>query len=137
MKHRWLWVSLLLTTALLGCCYMIRPKPGPVVETWVSTGQPFKVRITAFHEKIFFPGLPGMWFQVEAQSPQSSTWLEITWFRHDDPIPIPSENVRFVNSQIGFVFMVGCTRSRLMQEKPGRCGKMIRTGRVGNAATTG
>lgn len=105
MKHRWLWGSRLFITALLGYCYMIRPKPGPVVETWVSTGQTFKVRITAFQEKIFLPGLPGRWFKFEAQPPQSTTWQEITWIRHDDPISIPSENVRFVNSQISFMFM--------------------------------
>lgn len=26
-------------------------------------------------------------------------------FRHDDPVPIPREQVRFVNDRIGYVFM--------------------------------
>ncbi len=26
-------------------------------------------------------------------------------FRHDDPVPIPHDQVRFVNDRIGFVFM--------------------------------
>ena len=104
MKHRWLWVSLLLTTALLGCCYLTRPQPGKVFEIWVSTGQPFKIRITAHQENFgFFVG--GGWYKFEAMSDNAQQWQEIGWFRHDDPLPIQSEKVHFVTSQIGFVFM--------------------------------
>lgn len=36
----------------------------------------------------------------------SKDWREIMSLRQDDPVPIPRNQIRFVNDQIGYIFMV-------------------------------
>ncbi len=35
----------------------------------------------------------------------SEDWQTIVTFRHDDQVPMPRENVRFVNEHIAYAFM--------------------------------
>jgi hypothetical protein len=35
----------------------------------------------------------------------SDAWRDITTFRHDDAVPIPRDQIRFVNNRVAFVFM--------------------------------
>ena len=43
-------------------------------------------------------------YRFEA-APAGSGWRDIMDFRHDDPVGIPKENVRFVSDHIAYVFM--------------------------------
>jgi hypothetical protein len=81
-----------------------RSSRGKELETWETGNNAFKVRITAFAEKK--GGLvAGAYYVFQAAQSGANGWHEIMTFRHDDPVPIPREQVRFVQDRIGFVFM--------------------------------
>lgn len=134
MRYRNRWISFLLVAVLLGGCYLTRRQPDEIFETWESTGQPFKIRITAYLEKPDFGPLAEGRYQFEAWAESAQQWQEIFWFRHDDPNSIPTDQVRFVNQRIGYVFIecmyavttdAGKTWSVLDDNKDRKSGKCI------------
>lgn len=73
-------------------------------EKWETTNNTFKVQITAYaEENRGFVG--GAYYLFRSAEDNSESWNDIMTFRHDDPVPIPREQVRFVNDRIGYVFM--------------------------------
>lgn len=92
--------------AASGCDLFSKPRRGEKInERWETSNKTFKVRVTAYAEENGgFVG--GAYYVFESTPLGSDTWREIMTFRHDDPIPIPREHVRFLNDQIGYVFMV-------------------------------
>jgi hypothetical protein len=74
-------------------------------ESFEITNQVFKVRISAYQARDIFPVLAGRYYEFQSSSAGSQQWVTIMTFRHDDPVSIPREQVRFVDSQIGYVFM--------------------------------
>jgi hypothetical protein len=103
------WKIVLVLTAIAlvcGCDLLSKPRQGDKInERWETSNESFKVRVTAYaEENAGFVG--GAYYVFECTPRGSDTWREIMTFRHDDPVPIPREHVRFVNDQIGYVFMV-------------------------------
>lgn len=98
----------LLTTALLSVssCGSLssRPQIGEVVDTWVAENSAFKVRINKHAEK---NGgfVAGAYFIFQSASKEKEDWKEIIISRHDDPVAIPRQQIRFVSEQAGYVFM--------------------------------
>ena len=92
---------------VLGCAVylLLSPKRGEVIEKWQTTNDTFRIRVTAYNEKNSFPALGGAYYIFESAPLASDTWTEIMSFRHDDPVAIPREQVRFVNPQVGYLFM--------------------------------
>jgi hypothetical protein len=74
-------------------------------ERWATSNRTFSVRVTAYAED---NGgfVAGAYYVFESAAVGSSDWREIMEFRHDDPVPIPRNQVRFVTDQIGYLFMV-------------------------------
>jgi hypothetical protein len=92
---------------ILGCAayVLLLPKRGKVIETWQTGNNIFQVRVTAYNEKNTFPALGGGYYVFESAAVGSDRWNEIMSFRHDDPVDIPRDQVRFVSDQVGYVFM--------------------------------
>jgi hypothetical protein len=81
-----------------------RSSRGRVLETWETGNNAFKVRITAYAEK---NGgfVAGAYYVFQSAQSGANAWHEIMTFRHDDPVRIPREQVRFVQDKIGYAFM--------------------------------
>jgi|CXWL01.1.fsa_nt_gi hypothetical protein len=98
------------TWALITLCaaagiYVFTLSPiGNVVERWETTNGVFKIRVDQRAEDLWFFGLPGAYYVFQS-SRDGSQWREIMTVRHDDPIPIPRENVRIVNDHVAYMFM--------------------------------
>ncbi len=88
-----------------GYQFLFGPQRGKKVnETWEATNKNFKVNVTAYAEE---NGgfVAGAYYVFRSAVAGSDDWSEIMTFRHDDPVAIPREQVRFVNDEIGYVFM--------------------------------
>jgi hypothetical protein len=75
---------------------------GAVSETWETSNQTFRLRIDRRDENVW---TSGAYYVFQSAPAGSDSWREIMVFRHDDPNPIPRDQVRFLNEQVGFVFM--------------------------------
>jgi hypothetical protein len=84
--------------------FIVPPYRGPQFETWNTENHNFQVRVEAFHEA---NGgfVPGAYYTFLSARISSDQWEEIMTFRHDDPIPIRTNQVHFVNDDVAFVFM--------------------------------
>lgn len=80
------------------------PPKGQAVETWETSNKTFKVRVTTRTEKAQV-GLPGTFYIFQSAPAGSDDWREVMMFRHDDDPEIPRDQVRFVNDQVGYLFM--------------------------------
>jgi hypothetical protein len=90
--------------ALNSCDLFLSPRMGKVIQTWVTTNNTFKIRVNRHAEENGgFVG--GAYYVFQAAKQDSDNWIEIMVVRHDDPIDIPRQQVRFVNDQIGYAFM--------------------------------
>lgn len=65
----------------------------------------FKIRVTAYAEQnAGFVG--GAYYVFDSAPIGSNNWQRIVTVRHDDPIPIPHQQIRFVSDKVGYVFMI-------------------------------
>jgi hypothetical protein len=110
MKYltRFVLVTIVLAAALvliysltLGGC----PHRGKAFEQWQTTSGPFRIRITAYEEdgRSFSASRPFYVFETDSIGPED--WREIMITQDESRPPIPREQVRFVNDQIGYVYM--------------------------------
>jgi hypothetical protein len=67
-------------------------------------GPAFTVRISAYPEKNS-GFVAGAYYRFESRSNDRKDWVTVMQFRHDDPVPIPKENAKFLNSDAAFLFM--------------------------------
>jgi len=79
------------------------PYMGPVNESWNTSNNVFRIRVERHAEFNAFVG--GAYYVFQSAQAGSDSWQKVFTFRHDDPNPIPRDQVRFVNDQVGFVFM--------------------------------
>jgi photosystem II stability/assembly factor-like uncharacterized protein len=79
------------------------PYMGGIAETWETSNQTFKVRVDRHPEENAFVG--GAYYVFRSAPIGSNEWRGIMTFRHDDPVPVPRDQVRFVNDRVGYVFM--------------------------------
>jgi hypothetical protein len=80
-----------------------RPYMGSVSESWETSNRTFRLRINRHSEENAWVG--GAYYVFQSARSDSESWHEIMTFRHDDPNPIPRDQVRFLNDQVAFVFM--------------------------------
>ena len=80
------------------------PRIGAIAETWETTNGSVKIRVDRHNEE---NGgfVPGAYYVFRSAPVGSDAWRDIITFRHDDPVPIPREQVRFVNDRVALVFM--------------------------------
>lgn len=96
-------VAAIALPAIIGI-YLVLTANGIVQEYWETTNGAFKVRIERRSE--IFNFLPRYYYDFKSQSPGAIRWRKIVTTRTDDPKPLPRNQVRFVNDEIGYVFMV-------------------------------
>ena len=75
---------------------------GEIYETWETSNNNFKIRITAYHEVGIY--MPGAFFVCESASVDSNEWREFKFYRADDAIPILRERFRFVDDQTAYYY---------------------------------
>ena len=95
-------------TALIALCaisYMyIRPYHGEITETYETSNHAFRVRVNRHAEENGgFVG--GAYYVFQSAPTGSDQWRDIMVFRHDDPNPIPRDQIRFVSESAGYAFM--------------------------------
>jgi hypothetical protein len=79
------------------------PYMGNVTDSWETSNQTFNLRVDRRTGKNSF--VPGSYYVFQSAPFGFDAWREIMIFRHDDPVPIPCEQVRFVNDRLGYVFI--------------------------------
>jgi len=92
-----------LVALVIAAIGITKPWIGGVTETWESQSQHFKIRVDRRAERDAF--LPGAFYVFQSAASDSGQWREVMTFRHDDPVPIPREQVGFVNDRVGYVFV--------------------------------
>ena len=95
---------ILLVICLVAFGYACNSQDSVILERWETSNHPLAIRVTEYQEK-HFP-LSKFRYVFEAKSPGSGEWREIMTTRTDDDIQIPREQVRFINDQAAYVFMV-------------------------------
>ena len=82
------------------------PHMGDKVESFETSNQMFKVRVD-MHSEVggFMPVVGGAYYVFRSAPDGSDAWHDIMTFRHDDPIPIRRDQIRFVTDRVGFAFM--------------------------------
>jgi hypothetical protein len=93
--------ALLLAT---NCTILSGPHMGAVTESFETSNKAFRLRVDR-HAEVGGFGPGGAYYVFRTAPPGSDAWRDIMTFRHDDPIPIPRDQVRFLNERVGFVFM--------------------------------
>ena len=93
---------IILVALSFSACGLLKPTMGNVVETWQAENQNLKLRIVMRQENCF--AVCGAYYTFLSAPVGSDSWREIFTAHHDDPNPIPHENVQFINSQIAYVF---------------------------------
>lgn len=73
-----------------------------IFDTFETRNDQFMIRARAYKETGY---MPGAYYIFESSPLVDIQWKKIMIFRHDDRIPIPREQVRFVNDQIAYLFM--------------------------------
>ncbi len=80
------------------------PRMGAIAETWQTANDTLQIRVDRHYEE---NGgfVAGAYYVFRSAPVGSNNWRDIMTFRHDDPIPIPRDNIRFVNGRVASVFM--------------------------------
>lgn len=97
-------VTLLIGLALAGF-FASRPRMSSrVIDQWGATNGNINIRVKAYAEQGGW-GPSGAYYVFESARHGSGNWQEIMTFRHDDPLPVPREQIRFVSDSSAFVFI--------------------------------
>lgn len=88
-------LMLVITTCVQGCV-------GKTFDRWETENSSFRIRITAQEEGGWVGGAN---YLFESALSGSDDWREIMKFRHDDPVPIPRDQVQLLNDKIGYMFI--------------------------------
>jgi len=105
---RWLstavsFIALVGIGTLLASCARSHPADHPADVTQISSPD-FLIKVSAFPEE-HGGFVAGRYYRFESLPQGGKNWVMAMQFRHDDPVPIPRQNVRFVTTKTAFVFM--------------------------------
>jgi BNR/Asp-box repeat len=98
-------VAITIVTVITGGCEIFRsPKMGKCTDSWVTENNTFRIRVNKHAEE--HGGFnPGAYFVFQSAPKGQENWKEVIVFRHDDPVDIPRQQVRFVSDSVGYFFM--------------------------------
>jgi hypothetical protein len=96
-------VGLMAVLLVLGLYLVLNAQSGAVLEQWETTNGAFKVRVRRRPELLNF--LPRYYYEFESQVRGAKRWKTITTLLLDDPVPVPRNQVRFLNNETGYLFM--------------------------------
>lgn len=91
---------------LVALCFFLPgcSSQGRVLESWETDNPSFQIRVVA-HAERFSGVVGGAYYVFSAKRRGANQWHEFMTFRHDDPVPIPRENTRFVAQNIAYTFI--------------------------------
>lgn len=86
------------------CAFGLGDGRGETIEAWETFNGKFKIRVTEYKEKrpVY---LTHFFYVFESSTAGSSEWHEIMSVKNDDDAPLPREQIRFLNDQVGYMFM--------------------------------
>src|SRR4051812_39635760 len=85
-------------------CVWLERGPGAMTATYTAVGQGFRIRVDRHVER--GPGfVAGAFFVFQSAPLDAEQWHPIMEVRHDDPVDIPTQQIRFVSSDVAYVFM--------------------------------
>lgn len=96
-------ITIVLGIFIGGSAYFHQDTRGKVLEEWETANSTFRMRVTAYREKALIN--PGAYYVFQSAPIGSENWKEIMTLKFDDPVPIPREQVRFVDDRTGYGFM--------------------------------
>src|SRR5215471_11473915 len=76
---------------------------GPVTDSQTFSNGVASVRVDRHEETHSLE--PGAYLKFYGKSARTADWAPLFTFRHDDPIRIPRDCVRFVSAQITYAFV--------------------------------
>ena len=91
--------------AFSNCKVLSGPHMGDTVESFETSNQTIRLRVDRHAEVGGFGPIAGAYYVFRSAPVGSDAWHDIMTFRHDDPNPIPRDQVRFLNERVAFVFM--------------------------------
>ncbi len=96
----------LVAFTLASCKVLSGPHLGDTIESFETSNRTLKLRVDSHAEVGGFAAVVNGAYYVFRSAPvESNVWRDIMTFRHDDPNPIPRDQVRFLNERVAFVFM--------------------------------
>jgi hypothetical protein len=98
--------GLMLIVGLLFCgvYYFNSSAQGRAYYDFEVANAKFKIRVTAYREKVTF-ALPGAYYVFESAEADSTSWHKIMTLRIDEPYRLPRDQVRFVNENSAYIFI--------------------------------
>lgn len=75
---------------------------GELYESWETSNDKFKVKITAFEEVGTF--MPGAFFECASAPIGSNDWRYFKTYRTDDAVSVPQDRFKFVNDQVAYFY---------------------------------
>jgi hypothetical protein len=106
MMKRYLPIALALAAVVIftaDCSVLSGPRMANVTDSFDTANRTFKLRVDRHAEVGGF--VNGAYYVFRSAPVGSDNWQDIMTFRHDDPNPIPRDQVRLLNERVGFVFM--------------------------------
>lgn len=108
MRHKTVYfagaVFLLLLGVIVGrACLLSNAEQGEIFERYETANAVFKVRVTA--RRTYAPyALPGAEYVFESAPVDSDDFRGVLTLKADQAIPIPRQQIRFVNDRVGYIF---------------------------------
>jgi hypothetical protein len=81
------------------------PRRGNPLDSWQTTNNHFKIKITAYDEEGAY--LSGTYYGFSSSKADEDEWQEFLVIRHDDRPDVSRDQIRFVNDRVGYVFIGG------------------------------
>lgn len=77
---------------------------GKILEIWKTSNSTFSVQVSAYAEE---NGgfVAGAYYVFSSAKSGTNSWHEFMVFKHDDPVPIPRDQVQLAKDKMGYVFM--------------------------------
>lgn len=97
-------VLYVLAVFVSNCAFGVGGGRGDTVEAWETVKGNFKIRVTEYKEKNPVH-LTHFFYVFESSDAASGEWHEIVEVKNDDDVPLPRDQMRFVNDRIAYVFM--------------------------------
>ncbi len=83
--------------------YACNSQDNVTLDRWETSNSALAIRVTEYEEK-HFP-LSKFRYVFEGKSAKAGEWTEIMSTINDDDVPIPRDQIRFINNQAAYIFM--------------------------------
>jgi hypothetical protein len=78
---------------------------GELLEEYLAEGPRLKLRVRAYREEGALLPVAGAFYDLECQPARVRDWIQVLTFRHDDQVPIPRQQLRFIGDDVAYFFL--------------------------------